>query len=63
VLRHRPHLRTALFALAICLPIYAEATSYLIYAVRPAPDTVDTIVRPLSRSTPCINQLTDVHSR
>jgi Zn-dependent protease with chaperone function len=38
-LRQRPKLRIRLYALAIGLPIYAEAASYLIYLLRPAPDT------------------------
>jgi Zn-dependent protease with chaperone function len=38
-LRRSPHTRTMLYALAIVLPIYAEATAYLINLIRPAPDT------------------------
>lgn len=38
-LRRSPHTRTMLYALAIVLPIYAEALAYLIDLVRPAPDT------------------------
>ena len=38
-LQHRPKQRIALYALAIGLPIYAESVSFLIYQLRPAPDT------------------------
>jgi Zn-dependent protease with chaperone function len=46
-LQQCPQQRTRLYALAIGLPIYAEAVSYLIYLFRPAPDTP--IGRALSR--------------
>jgi Zn-dependent protease with chaperone function len=35
----RPRQRSRLYALAIVLPIYAEVVSYLIYVLRPAPET------------------------
>jgi Zn-dependent protease with chaperone function len=38
-LQLRPKQRIGLYALAIGLPIYAESVSYLIYLLRPAPDT------------------------
>lgn len=38
-LRWQPQLRTALYALAIGLPLYAESTSYVIALVRPPPET------------------------
>src|SRR5262245_13603463 len=38
-LRQRPKQRIRLYALAIGLPIYAESVSYLIYRLRPAPNT------------------------
>src|SRR5262245_7524802 len=38
-LQQRPKQRIRLYALAIGLPIYAESASYLIYRLRPAPDT------------------------
>jgi Zn-dependent protease with chaperone function len=38
-LRERPRLRVVLYGIAIVLPLYAELTSYLIYNLRPAPDT------------------------
>ena len=39
-LQHHPKWRITLYALAIVLPIYAEAVSYLIYRLRPASDTL-----------------------
>jgi Zn-dependent protease with chaperone function len=39
VLRDRPRLRVVLYGIAIVLPLYAELMSYLIYRLRPAPDT------------------------
>jgi beta-lactamase regulating signal transducer with metallopeptidase domain len=39
-LRRSPHTRTILYALAIMLPIYAEATAFVIDRLRPAPDTL-----------------------
>jgi Zn-dependent protease with chaperone function len=38
-LQQRPKQRIRLFTLAIGLPIYAELVSYLIFRLRPAPDT------------------------
>jgi Zn-dependent protease with chaperone function len=38
-LQQRPKQRIRLYALVIGLPIYAESVSYLIYRLRPAPDT------------------------
>jgi Zn-dependent protease with chaperone function len=38
-LRDRPRLRVVLYGIAIVLPLYAEGGSYLIYRMRPAPDT------------------------
>jgi Zn-dependent protease with chaperone function len=38
-LKQYPEQRIALYALAIALPLYAEGVSYLIYLLRPAPDT------------------------
>jgi Zn-dependent protease with chaperone function len=38
-LQRRPKQRIKLYALAIGLPIYAEAANHLIYRLRPAPDT------------------------
>jgi beta-lactamase regulating signal transducer with metallopeptidase domain len=39
-LRRSPHLRTSLYALAIILPIHAEATAFVINRLRPAPNTL-----------------------
>jgi Zn-dependent protease with chaperone function len=38
-LQQRPKQRIGLYVVAIGLPVYAESVSYLIYMVRPAPDT------------------------
>jgi len=38
-LQHHPKQRIVLYAIALGLPIYGEAASYLIYLSRPAPDT------------------------
>jgi Zn-dependent protease with chaperone function len=38
-LSDRAHARTALYALAIVLPVYGEVGSYLISLIRPAPET------------------------
>src|SRR4051812_17391057 len=39
-LRRSPHTRTILYALAIMLPIYGEATAFIINRLRPAPNTL-----------------------
>jgi beta-lactamase regulating signal transducer with metallopeptidase domain len=39
-LQRAPHTRTILYGLAIMLPIYAEATAFVINRLRPAPDTL-----------------------
>lgn len=39
-LARRPAVRALLYALAICVPLYAECTSFTIYLIRPAPDTL-----------------------
>jgi Zn-dependent protease with chaperone function len=38
-LSDRAHARTTLYALAIVLPVYGEAASYLVSLIRPAPET------------------------
>jgi len=39
-LRHSPHTRTILYALTIVLPIYGEASAFIINRLRPEPNTL-----------------------